>query len=71
MSYMFYMAEIKGCVTRVTTAEAGLEVGGSESAYRSTALSLPFPDGGTNIMFKQMRDCGAVCSFGNIANTVR
>ena len=32
-------------------AEAGLEVGGPELAYRSTALSVPSPDRGTNIMF--------------------
>src|SRR3954469_14775647 len=32
-------------------AEAGLEVGGSELACRSTTLTLPSPDRGTNIMF--------------------
>jgi hypothetical protein len=29
----------------------GWRLGGSELAYRSTALSLPSPDRGTNIMF--------------------
>ena len=38
-------------LTKGSPAEAGPEVGGFELAYRSTALSLPSPDGGTNIMF--------------------
>jgi len=37
-------------------AEAGLEVGGHELAYRSTATTLPSPNRGTNVMFEQMGD---------------